>query len=102
MKFTLFNKQPHRTFELPSRYYNEEKSDFERRMRKWEQAKEEGDKEFNREDFKAELKMRWQSNRESDSVFNRQYTNKRRMIVLVVIVAILVMAMYLIGKKYAV
>ena len=102
MKLSFFNKQPHRVFDLPSRYYDEEKSDFERRMRKWEEKKEEKSVEYNREDFKAELKMRWQSNRESDSFFNRQYTNKRRMIVLAVIVAILVMAMYLIGKKYAV
>ena len=102
MKLSLFNKQPHRIFNINPRYYNEEKSDFERRMRKWEQMKKEEEPGYNKEDFQAELKMRWQSQRESDSFFNRKYTNSRRMLVLVVIVFILVAAMYFIGKKYAV
>jgi len=102
MKFSFFNKQPHRRFELPPRYYDEEKSDFERRLRKWERMKKEEEPGYNKEDFQAELKMRWQSQRESDSFFNRKYTNSRRMLVLVVIVFILVAAMYFIGKKYAV
>lgn len=102
MKFTFFNKQPHRTFDLPPRYYDAEKSDFERRMRKWERIQKEEEKGYNSEDFKAELKMRWQANRESDSFFNRQYTNRKRMMVLVVIVFILVFVMYFIGKKYAI
>jgi len=102
MKLSFFNKQPHRVFDLPPRYYDKEKSDLERRMRKWERMQEEKNPEYNREDFKEELKMRWQANRESNSFFNRQYTNNRRMLVLVVIVAILVAVIYYLGVKYTV
>ncbi len=105
MGISFFNKPTYKKFNLPSRYYDEEKSDFERRLRRWERLQEQeesGEPAYNREEFKAELKMRWQLQRESGNYFNRHYTNRRRMIVLALIVAGLLWVIYLIGKKYMV
>lgn len=102
MGISFFNKPSYKRFDLPTRYYDEEKSDFARRMRKWEKQKERAEKSnvFNKEDFKEELKRSWTSQRGSQSTFNQRYTNKRRMIILVLITALLIWIMYYLGSKF--
>jgi hypothetical protein len=102
MGISLFNKPNYKRFDLKTRYYDEEKTEFERRMRKWEREKKGEENGFNKEDFKADIKREWQNSRESKSSFNQRYTNGKRMLVLVIIVAVLLWAMYFIGKKYLV
>lgn len=102
MKLTLFNKPTYKRFSIPPRYYDEEKSDFQRRMRKWEREKQEEKSGFNKEDFREEMRRNWSHSRESNNKFNQRYTNGRRMLVLLIIMGIIIWTIYFLGKKYLV
>lgn len=102
MGISFFNKPSHKKFELPARYSDEQKSDFERRMKNWKKDKDIRKGNFNKEEFRDELRKSWTNSRESKSSFNKKYTNSRRMMVLVIIVAIIVWVMYYLGNKYLV
>jgi len=110
MGIAFFNKPGYKKFAPPSRYYDEEKTELERRRARWrklaEKEDEKGDNKasyvYDSEELRAELRLRWPNYRQSNSWFNRRYSHWKRIIVLVVIMILLIMAMYYIGLKYAV
>jgi len=102
MKISFFNKPTYKKFDLSPRYYDAEKTELERRMRKWEKKESDEKQEYSRDEFESELKFRWPSQRESRNSFNLKYTNRKRMLMLFSILAVIILILYFIGKKYTV
>ncbi len=100
MRISFFNKVSYKKFDFPARYYDEQKSDFERRMNKWKEVDPEKSTEFNKENFRDDLRRTWSKSRVSNSTFNYRYTNFRRMLVLAAIVVALVLLISYLGNKY--
>jgi hypothetical protein len=102
MGISFFNKPRYKRFDLPTRYYNEEKSDFERRMRKWETDNTENKNGFDKENFKEDLRRSYNSGRVSQSSFNQKYTSFRRLFYLMVILVVIIGMIYWLGNKFLV